>query len=95
MNDDPVFSTPVISSRYMTRPHKMRTVGEAIEFVGSDEGLKQAKHGDAWQLTKDALYDAFPDAGPPPDTAVIRVAEDALRRALKKEGWLVEPPPTY
>jgi hypothetical protein len=94
MSDDPVFSTPVRSSRYMTRPHTMKTVGEAIDFVASDEGLKPAKYRRTWQLAKSVLHGAFPDAGTPPDPAVIKVAEDAFRAALKKEGWLVDPPPT-
>ena len=88
MSDDQAFAKPVLSSRYMTCPHTMRTVGEAIDFIGSDEGLKPAKHRLAWQLATSALYRAFPDAGPPADQAVIQAAEDALRAALKKEGWL-------
>src|SRR4030088_635655 len=93
-NDDPTFVNPVRGMRG-SRPYIFKTVGGAIDFV--NDGLEDPERARPhWGQARWVLYEAYPDdatgmARPGPDK--IKAAEDAFRAALKKEGWLVDPPP--
>jgi hypothetical protein len=95
-NDDPAFSTRVLSTQDLPRPLIIKTVGEAIDLVNDlPEATRALPH---WQQARIALYEAYPDhaAGatcPPPDPGKVKAAEEAFRAALKKEHWLIEPVP--
>jgi hypothetical protein len=93
-NDDPAFSTRVLSTRDLPRPLIIKTVGEAIDLVNElPEATLTLPH---WRRARSALYDAYPDdavgeACPPPEAANVKAAEEAFRAAMKKERWLIEP----
>jgi hypothetical protein len=84
-SDDPEFSTPVRSTRHTPRPHVVRTVRAALEFVNDDlhEAERARPH---WQWARAVLYEAL---GQPPNLGKVAAAEDAFRAAMEKDRWLI------
>lgn len=83
--DDPAFSAPVRSTRHMPRPHTVRSVRAAIEFVNDDlhEAERTRPH---WQWARAVLYDAL---RPPANLGKVAAAEEAFRAAMEKDRWLI------
>ncbi len=86
-DDDSAFSVRVISTRDLPRPRIIKTVGDAIDFVDEMPNARALPH---WQQAHSALHQAYER---PDDASRTKAAEGAFRAAMKKEGWLIEPPP--